>query len=79
MKEKKEILRLLKGHSCLTCKFSWKSKGIIVVFYDNGLPLLTPRICDYENIVIHRPQGKEYAMTKEVDDLDYCPLYVKVS
>ena len=79
MREKKETLWLLKGHSCLTCRFSWKSKGILVVFYyDSGLPLPTPRICDHDNIVIHRPQGREYAMTKEVNDLDYCPLYEKL-
>lgn len=79
MTEKKETLRLLKDHSCLTCKFSWKSKGVLVPFYgDTGIPMPTPRICDYDNIVIHRPQGREYAMTKEVNDLYYCPLYEKL-
>jgi hypothetical protein len=76
MREKKETLRLLKGHTCVNCKYSWKSTTDLYVDETNHFRrILNDRICDYDNIVIHRPQGKEFPMIKSVHDLDYCPLF----
>jgi hypothetical protein len=82
--KKSEVLRLLKEQCCLTCRFSWKS-STVVTFIDKSIQSDHPvrkseswpaeRICDYENIMINRPKGRESPMSKQVDDFDHCEKY----
>jgi hypothetical protein len=78
MSSKQETLRLLRDETCVNCKFSWKSGGKLLIFQnDIAFPLRMPRICDYDNIVIWRPKGMEFPMTKEVEDIHHCDKYKK--